>query len=353
MTRQKQYIETNVYEEAKKRIHHIYDTHDNLVVAFSGGKDSLAVLHLVKEVAEERGIKKVNAVFRDEELIHKQVVDFVAEYLDKDWLNLEYWAVPLASSKYVMGEQQDYIQWDPNRRWIREKPDFAITLEDLDLPPDTVLSQYNLDDITIRNLKGKVCVLSGVRAAESLLRFRSVVNKLHDNYINASSNRRATMGKPIYDWQEKDIFKYFYDNDIKYCSIYDNQIWGRRGLRVASAISSEAAKDFGNTREVDPDLYEAVIDVFPEMRLQERYFSEIDKKALVAKYSSSWAGIEQWILENVQDPNQLKKTMKEFQLCKTRAETLPDNYPLDYVFKSIMNNGGKRTILPLPAKEKK
>jgi len=352
MTRQKKFIEANVYDEAKKRIHHIYDTHDNVVVAFSGGKDSLAVLYLVKEVAEERGIAKVNAVFRDEELIHEQVIEFVTSYLDKEWLNLEYWTVPLASSKYVMGEQQDYTQWDPNRKWIREKPSYGMNLEDLGLPEGTVLSQYNLDDITIRNMKGKVCILSGVRASESLIRYRSVVNKLNENYIVASSNNRATLGRPIFDWQENDVFRYFYDKEIQYCAIYDHQIWGRRGLRVATAISSEAAKDFGNTREVDPELYQRVVDVFPEMRVQERYFKEIDKKALVDKYSQSWDGIENWILENVNDPNQLQKTLKEFYGVKKRAEVIPDKYPLDYVFKTIMNSGGKRTILPLSTKGK-
>lgn len=214
------------------------------------------------------------------------------------------------------------------------------------------MSQYNLDDVTIRNMKGKVCILSGVRADESLIRYRSVVNKLNDNYINASSNARATLGRPIYDWKENDIFRYFYENDIQYCHIYDHQIWGQRGLRVASAISSEAAKDFGNTREVDPDLYERIIEIFPEMRVQERYFKDIDKKALVEKYSTSWDTIEDWVMENVKDPNQLRKTLKELHGTKKRAEILPDLYPLDYVLKTIMNSGGKRTILPQAKKDK-
>ena len=53
MARQKGFIETNVYEEAKKRIHHIYDTHDHINVAYSGGKDSTVILNLVWEVAQE------------------------------------------------------------------------------------------------------------------------------------------------------------------------------------------------------------------------------------------------------------------------------------------------------------
>ena len=48
----KKYIDANVYEEAKLRIAHIFDTFDTIVVLFSGGKDSLATMHLVKEEAE-------------------------------------------------------------------------------------------------------------------------------------------------------------------------------------------------------------------------------------------------------------------------------------------------------------
>ncbi len=55
MARRRQYIETDVLTEAKKRLHHIYDTHDSVVVAFSGGKDSLATLHLTREIAAGAG----------------------------------------------------------------------------------------------------------------------------------------------------------------------------------------------------------------------------------------------------------------------------------------------------------
>ena len=352
MPRYKRYIATNVYEEAKKRLHHIYETHDSVVVAFSGGKDSLALLHLTWEVAQERGLDKVHAVFRDEELINQQVIDFVAEYRNLPWLDLKWWTIPLESHKYVLGRMMDYVQWDPNRKWIRPKPEWGLNLEDLNLPEGTSISQYNSDLVTISGFPGKVCILTGVRAAESMMRFRSCVNKLNENYINASSTPRATLGRPIYDWVENDVFKYFYDKQIKYCPLYDNQLWAGRSLRVASAITSESARDFGKIREFDPDLYDAIIEVFPEMILQERYFKELDREAVIKQNASSWDSILSWIEENIEDERQFKKAMKEYKRVQGLARVSPSLYPLEYVLKCFMSQGGKRNIFPLIEKEK-
>ena len=45
----------------------------------------------------------VNVVFRDEELIPDEVIDFVNKYRQEPWVQMLWFAVPLASTKYVMG----------------------------------------------------------------------------------------------------------------------------------------------------------------------------------------------------------------------------------------------------------
>lgn len=346
MTRVKKFIDANVLDEARRRIHHVYDLFDAVVVAFSGGKDSLALLELTREVAAERGIDHVNAVFRDEELIPDQVVDFVDGYRQQEWCRLTWYAVPLESNKYVLGSSVRYIQWDPGRRHLRPIPAWAVTLDQLGLPPDTVLSQYDMDAVTVRPFRGRVAIMNGIRASESLMRWQACVVKLNENYINKSATPKASLVKPLFDWHENDVFRYFYDRGIRYCPLYDGQAWSNTPLRVSTPLHAEAAKWIGNLRANAPTFYSQVLDLFPEMALQERYYTELDRDALLAQYAQDWVGIQRWIEEHITDPPQLARALDRLEKTRTAATAAPGSYPLDYVLKQFMTGAFKRRILP-------
>jgi predicted phosphoadenosine phosphosulfate sulfurtransferase len=346
VARYKKYIDVNVYDEAKKRIHHVYDIFDRVVVAFSGGKDSLAVLHLVHEVAEERGIPKVDVVFRDEELIPEVVINFVDKYRQLPWVDMKYLTVPLASTKFILGQSHEYVQWDPSREWVRPKPAFGLNNEDLGFPADKVWDQYTTDDLMASWYKGKVALVNGIRASESLIRYRASVNKLNENYINASGSKKAQLVKPIYDWEENDIFKYFWDKGIEYCPIYDAQIWNGSELRVATPLHAEAAKKLDKLAALDAQLYEQIMNVFPETAVQARYWREFDRSSLVDKYGQSYAGVYDWIMENLTDTKQRDKALAELRSIEARAVAAPDSYPADYVLKAMMAGQYKRVIQP-------
>ena len=77
------YEDRNVYEAALDRIDKIYNSHDEVWVSFSGGKDSLAMLKLVEEYFDTNNYSdKINVVFRDEEVINTMVRDFVLTFVD-------------------------------------------------------------------------------------------------------------------------------------------------------------------------------------------------------------------------------------------------------------------------------
>lgn len=54
---ERKFLETNVLDEAKKRISTVFDEFEKIYVSFSGGKDSTVMLHLVMDEAIKRNRK--------------------------------------------------------------------------------------------------------------------------------------------------------------------------------------------------------------------------------------------------------------------------------------------------------
>jgi predicted phosphoadenosine phosphosulfate sulfurtransferase len=347
------YIDNDVYTEAKNRIKHVILSFDKLFVCFSGGKDSLVVLNLLEDVYKELEIKeKINVIFRDEELIPDNVVNFVQEHAKKtDKYNFYYYAVPLYSNKFILGKTIEYVQWDKNRKWIRQKSKNAITLPKSD---KRVFSQYQMDKFIAEGHKGKLAYLTGIRADESLIRYRACISKKNENYITATEVPNVKLVKPIYDWSEKDVFKYFYDNGIKYCEIYDIQMLNGERLRVSTPLHAESSKEFDKIKTRCPVFYQQLINLFPEMLIQEKYWNDLDRYGIIYQYEHSFDGIFKYINDNLEENMKdlakkrvlLAKTIRENKLKKGQGLHNFGGYPILHVFKSIVNGQFKRNIQP-------
>jgi predicted phosphoadenosine phosphosulfate sulfurtransferase len=348
------YLDSNVLEAARERIRHVMGTFDSWAVAFSGGKDSLVTLSLVRQEMDAAGMTQpLEVIFRDEELIPDAVVDMVDSYRRQtDRFRLRWYAVPMASHKYILGRTYDYIQWDPARAWVRPKPDWAIT--EIPGQDGRVYSQYDMDAVTADGLPGKVAVFTGIRASESLVRLRACLNKIHENYITAvRATERVKLVKPIYDWSEADVFRFLYDYQIRYCAVYDAQTWNGEGLRVSTPIHAETSKRIHQLRLRDPEFYDRVTQIFPEVLAHTRYFRDLDVNGSMAGYPGTWSGILQWIDDHLEDPHQralAKKRVadaRSYRLSRNPASEPPFyGYPIRYVFKAIMSGNFKRFLLP-------
>jgi predicted phosphoadenosine phosphosulfate sulfurtransferase len=347
--RVKGFIDANVHDEARRRMHHIYDIFDTVMVAFSGGKDSLVALHIARQVALERGDESpIKVVFRDQELIPDPVLDFVNEYRQFEWIDMRGYCVPLKSAKYILGTSTEYVQWDPDRQWLRPQPEWALTPEKLGIPPGHAWGMSDIDALLSRDERGKVAIVTGLRASESIMRFNACKHKIHDNYITATGDSRTMTAKPIFDWHENDVFRFFYDHSIRYCPLYDAQLWSGTPLRVSTPLHAESAKTFGKIREFAPTFYGQVIELVPEMAVQERYYRALDREALMERYGQSFEGVRAWVEENAATETQLRKGLRLLRGARMRAAESPEAYPPDHVLKQLMSGiDHKHDILPL------
>lgn len=211
------YEDRNVYEAALDRIDRVYSSHDEVWVSYSGGKDSLVCLKLMEEYLDQQGWSdKINVIFRDEEVIANAIRDFVLSQVDNPRYNFVYLATPLQSEIYILGEKRKYIQWDDKRKgnWIVPKPKIAKKMKG-------VMKQEEFEKYFFKDKRKRIALCMGIRAQESLLRFQGITASTIPYLTKSSLVKNVSMFKPIYDWSEKDIFKYFYDKDIEYCSVHD------------------------------------------------------------------------------------------------------------------------------------
>lgn len=219
--RSKKYSEQNVYEASLERIEYLYSRFDKIVVSFSGGKDSTAVLNLTIEVARKLGKLPVHAVFVDEEALHPPTVEYVKRVRNHPDVKLDWYCLPVVHRNACSNEQPFWTCWNPEERdlWVREMPEFAIT----EHPNFKVGDSFQ--EWMPRMFPpevGSVCVLTGIRTQESLRRFRIIAMKKNDAYITThAENGNSYRAHPIYDWTSEDVWKLVQVKNLDYNHTYD------------------------------------------------------------------------------------------------------------------------------------
>lgn len=214
---------------SKRRIRSWYDYWKGEVyISFSGGKDSTALLHLVRELYPE-----VPAVFVDTGLEYPEIRDFVKTIDNVTWLKpkmpfnkvIEKYGYPVGSKEVaqkvaeirntkskqlknkrmygdIKGNGKLPIKW---RRLITAS--FSVSSTCCNIMKKSPIKKYEK-----QGRKGYV----GTMAQDSRLRETSYLATECNNF---ESNRPLSM--PLAFWTEKDIWNYLSVNQISYAPIYN------------------------------------------------------------------------------------------------------------------------------------
>lgn len=274
----KKYLEKNVYEALQDRLKFIFDNFDNIYVSFSGGKDSGLLLNMVLSYKRRNKIaKKIGVFHQDFEAQYQTTTDFVSRMFENNLRDIEpYWVcLPMGSRCAVSNYQMYWYPWDPDKEelWVRPMPKMPYIINMDNNPFDFYRYKMVQEDLYAefgewysRQKKDKTICLLGIRADESLNRYRAYAN---DRKTIMQGNQWTTkMGEnwwnayPIYDWTTKDVWIANGKFDYDYNRIYD--LFWKAGLsisqmRVASPYHESAKESLNLYRVLEPATWVRVV----------------------------------------------------------------------------------------------
>lgn len=236
------YSDINVYVAAKKRIQLIMKHFSRICVAFSGGKDSSVLLHLVLEVAKEEKFGLIDAVFIDLEGQYQATIDHVNTMFSHPDIRPWWICLPLNLRNASSLSEPYWCAWEPGREseWVRPMPTHWSVINDKSFFPfyryrmefEEFIPAFNEWISTDEN----TAILVGIRSDESLNRYLAIKRKAQVKKsawkapdskfpIQWSSKdyrvSNAVTFFPIYDWQFKDLWRYIAEHNHPYNQIYD------------------------------------------------------------------------------------------------------------------------------------
>lgn len=270
------YLDKTVYEAIQERIKYLFDEFENILIAFSGGKDSSVLLNIVYDYAAEKGFLDRVAIFHiDYEAQYQMTTDYVTDiFLNKFPDIKKFWlCLPLSAQCACRMDGAYWIPWNKDEKdiWVREMPEneYVINEDNVPFPFKKETLDYKVQDDFGKwysSQYGKTAVLIGIRADESLNRYRTIaadnVNKYKDtNYIYKRDDTTYN-AYPLYDWTVDDIWTYNAKFEKPYNKLYD--LYYQAGLsvnqmRVASPFNDCAMGTLSLYKVIDPDSWGKMI----------------------------------------------------------------------------------------------
>ncbi len=322
MTPTQLYRNQNVLEAAQERIRFIFDCFENIHVSISGGKDSSVLAHLALMEAQRRN-RRIGIFFLDEEVVYQSTIDQV-EYIIEDmapghviplWLQLEFNLTNATS----LTETQ-FIPWEAGKHdlWMRPKKSYAIKFPMWDRATQTVADKnkgFGFYDVfaNFERCYTDTAFLVGLRGTESPNRWRTVSK--HPATIGGRQIYWATTkGQnfslyPLYDWNYHDIWRYIFDNGLRYHRIYDYQFkkgYPLNEMRISSLIHERAFKALVDLPEFEPRTYNRLIKRAKGIILAQETAknAKLFRARKLPKGFTSWRVYRDFLLQTHPEPTQ-------------------------------------------------
>lgn len=303
----------NVYDASQERIKFIFDNFPRIYVSFSGGKDSGVMLNLMIDYMRKNGItKKIGVMVMDNECNFSHSLKFMHSILEKnrDLLDIYWCCLPLTLPCTVSSYQINWQCWGkPDKpRWVRPMPDKDYVVNTDNAPFDFVrhsmLDKEFYDSFAEWYAQGERCAsLIGIRTAESLNRFRAIMNTEKETLGGQIWTKRngqfAYNCYPIYDWRTEDIWTANAKFGWEYNTLYD--IFYMAGvpvhkMRVASPFMSESKSSLSMYRIIDAECWARLCARVHGANFIATYGKQLGYKSIKLPPNHTWKSFVKFLL---------------------------------------------------------
>lgn len=334
-------------DATRKRIEWIFDNFDNIVVSISGGKDSTVLAYMTLQEAHKRN-RKVGIFFLDEEVVYQSTIDQVRYIMNlypentiKLWYQLEF---NLTNATSI--DETQFKVWDHEKQdvWLRPKEEDSIKQPTWNVNKQTIANKKKgfgfydaLDNfqLTYEN----TAYLIGLRASESLNRWRAVIKNpgIPNIYWSTKRPQGNFQMYPLYDWNFQDIWKFLYENNIRYSKIYDYQYkkgLGMKDMRVSSLIHERAFKSLVELPEFEPQTYDKLMARTKGIQVGNIYGKDdlMLKCRKLPKNYDNWIQYRDFLLSTIKDESIKQIFTKRF------SKQLNNNYVARQQCKQLILN---------------
>jgi predicted phosphoadenosine phosphosulfate sulfurtransferase len=247
----------NVLSATEKRISFLFDNYDNIQLAFSGGKDSTVLFHLVNAEAKKRN-RKFILYFQDQEAEYQGTIDFVEWAMLQPNVIPQWYQVPIFMTNAASHEQLFLWAWGDSEDWVREKHPLAIQKLDNKYPKRFYKFNLWVAQQNRRNFEGSFVSIIGLRAEESPDR-RFVMFGEDSDLFWLRRKTEPNKAYPIIDWSYTDIWKYLIENNLPYNKVYDKMYMlggNLRSFRVSNLVHEKAFRCLTDLQELEPETYD-------------------------------------------------------------------------------------------------
>ena len=319
-------ITKNVYDAAQERMAFIFHYFPRIYLSFSGGKDSGVMLNLMIDFMRQHKVsRKIGVMVMDNETNYEHSLEFMHSILEKNRDLLEvYWiCLPLSLPCSVSAYRTEWQCWlnEEKHKWVRQMPTHDYVVHEGNLPFNffrpKMLDKDFYDQFAEWYSNGeRSCCMIGIRADESLNRFRAIMNAdkvtLHGQMWTKKNTEHSYSCYPIYDWKTADIWTANAKYEWEYNKLYD--IFYKAGvpigsMRVASAFMSESKSSLNLYRVIDPQSWAKLCARVQGANFVATYGKQLKYNTFTLPTGHTWKSFVKFLLSTL--PSESAKNFKE------------------------------------------